>query len=290
MKCLVIGGGRFVGLRLSRLLDQIPGIELHVMNRTGQVAHCKNAIVHKGDRARLNSSFLDKDWDLIIDFACFTEPDAKTALSFFKNVSRYVFISSASVYEAAGDRKEEDFSAEAWNLKSPGKNGDYQDGKRRAEAVFAQQSQFPVLSVRFPFIVGPDDYTHRFDFHVDRAVKGEPIFVPNPEARISLIHSADAADFLRWSIDKNLTGPLNVSSLEPISLKLIFAQIELMTGHKPILTSEETAENHSPYGVATDWYLNTDRLTKAGFVPRPIVDWIAELIGMPSAIKPKYVH
>lgn len=41
MKILIIGGNRFVGLRLSMLLDKDKSCDLHILNRTGQAAHVK---------------------------------------------------------------------------------------------------------------------------------------------------------------------------------------------------------------------------------------------------------
>lgn len=289
MKCLIIGGNRFVGLRLSRMLDQLPGCELHVINRTGQVAHCKNAVVHKGDRRNLNSTFLDRDWDAVVDFACFNQAEATNALEFFGKVSRYIFVSTASVYDSKDGNREEDYDSSRFDLSRPAL-GDYQDGKRRAEAVFAQRGQFPVLSVRFPVIAGPDDYTHRLDFHIERVTKGLPIHIPNPAARISMVNSEDAANFLMWALQRDLSGPLNVASRDPISMAALLAQIELITGRKPIFAKEESAETSSPYGPAADWFMNVEKLFASGFQTRPISEWLPGLIGVANVPTSRIVH
>jgi nucleoside-diphosphate-sugar epimerase len=292
MKCLVIGGNRFVGLRVVNLLDKVPGIDLHVLNRTGQVAHVKNAAIYKGDRNRLETTFLDTDWDVVIDFACFNQAEAENALGFFKNVGRYIFISTVSVYDRLGNVKEDLFQPEKLDLTlPPAAPPNYQDGKRRAEAVFHQQNRFPVMSVRFPVMLGPDDYTHRLDFHIDRVKRSEPIFIPNMNAKISMIHAEDAANFIVWAMDKkSLTGPVNVASADPISLGGLMGQIELVTGIKPTLAKSEDGDNHSPYAPEKDWYMNTEKLRKAGLNPRPIADWLPGLIGEPPKSKPRFVH
>ena len=153
MKVLVIGGNRFVGLRVANALDARPDIELHVINRTGQVAHTKNATIYKGDRNRLETAHLDRDWDLVIDFACYKQSEAESALAFFGDVKRYMNISTGSVYVEGLDLKETAWDPLEFDLKQPADLTSYQDGKRRCEAVFHQQTKFPVLSVRFPFIV-----------------------------------------------------------------------------------------------------------------------------------------
>jgi len=292
VKCLIIGGNRFVGLRLANALDLVTGIDLHVLNRTGQVAHTKNAVIHKGDRAHLATTFLDTDWDIIFDFAAYTQKDAEGSLQFFKKVSRYIFISTSSVYSGPADRKEEDFRPDKFDLGQPAKvPPDYSDGKRRTEAAFTQQNQFPVLSVRFPFIVGPDDYTHRLDFHIDRTLRSDSIYFPNPSAKLSMVHSEDAARFLEWAMTQpKLAGPLNVASPDSISLSGLMGQIELITGIKPVLASAEKDDNHSPFEVDTDCFINTDRMIQAGFQTRPIAEWLPSLIGKIPTIKPRFVH
>ena len=89
------------------------------------------------------------------------------------------------------------------------KRNPYQFGKRQAEAAFMQEAKFPTLLVRFPFILGLDDYTRRLNLHIERIEKGESIYMPNPEAHIALVDSTDAANFLHWSLTQTLTGPLN---------------------------------------------------------------------------------
>jgi nucleoside-diphosphate-sugar epimerase len=289
MKCLIIGGNRFVGLRVAVALDARPSTELEIINRTGQAAHVKNAVIHKGDRKDLAAAHLERDWDVVIDFACFNQAEAEASVKFFGQVGSYIFISTLSVYERGANLTEDRFQAEKWDLAKPA-TGDYQDGKRRAEAVFAQQNQLPVLAVRLPLILGPDDYTNRLDFHIDRVQRSEAIYIPNPAAKISMIHAQDAADFILWAIDRKLTGPLNVCSPDSISMNALMGQIELVTGIKPKLASAEHEDNHSPYAPAGDWWMNSERLVRAGFKVRPISDWLPGLIGTPPTYKPRFVH
>ena len=289
MKFLIIGGNRFVGLRLSLLLDGQKDCELHVLNRTGQVAHCKNAVVHKGDRRQLSSTFLDRDWDAVIDFACFNEPEAVDALNFFRNVGRYIFVSTVSVYDSKAGLREDDFDPMKWDLRRPALPN-YQDGKRRAEAVFHQRAPFPVLSVRFPYILGPDDYTQRLQFHIDHILKGQPLYMPNVDARVSMISSEDAAKFLRWAVAEEFSGPLNVASRDPISMAVLLAQIELITGRKPLMTNKDTPEAHSPYGPDLDHFMDCSRMFSLGFKTRPISEWLPGLIGTADGARSERVH
>jgi nucleoside-diphosphate-sugar epimerase len=281
MKVLIIGGNRYVGLRASIALDAREDVELHVLNRTGQVAHTRNAVVHKGSRQSLESAHLDRDWDVVIDFAAFNHLDAQTSVDFFKHVRRYVFISTASVYDPGGDRKEETFEPKMWPVETQptdAQKQSYQFGKRQAEAVFAQQDKFPVSMVRFPFIVGPDDYTRRLIFHIERVQNGQPIYFPNPKAKISMVSADDATDFLLRSLTQTFTGPINVASPDPIALDGMMKLIEQATHKKAILMKKESDSNHSPYGVDQDMTMNVERLLSRGYKITPLKTWLPELI------------
>ncbi len=289
MKCLVIGGNRYVGLRLAVLLNSIKDIELHILNRTGQAPHCPGAVAHKGDRRLLSQLYVDKEWDVVFDFAAYTESDAAGALDFFKRVGKYIFISTASVYNPGENLREEAFAPQNLDLKLEDTKQDYQSGKRRAEAIFSQRAPFPFVSVRFPVILGPDDYTERLTFHTGRVKRSEGIYFPNHKAKVSMVHAEDAARGLFWLLSQSLTGPLNMASERPISMTNLLLQIELVTGFKAVIATQRDEENASPYCPDQNWYMSTDRLNKAGFVARPILDWLPELIGTTEAPK-GFVH
>lgn len=281
MKVLIIGGNRYVGLRTSIALDAREDVELHVLNRTGQVAHTKNAVVHKGNRQDLEGAFLDRDWDVVLDFAAFNHLDAQSSVDFFRKVHRYIFISTASVYDGGSKLREDAFEPKMWPVETqPSEENrlSYQFGKRQAESVFAQQDKFPVAMIRFPFIVGPDDYTRRLSFHVERVQKGQPIYFPNIKAKISMVSSDDATDLLLRSLTQTFTGPLNVASPEELGLDQMMQMIERQTGKKPLTVNKETDSNHSPYGAETDISLSTERLFSLGMKTTPLNAWFPNLI------------
>ncbi len=283
MKILIIGGNRFVGLRLSLLLDKDKSCDLHILNRTGQAAHVKNAAIFKGTRDNLAGSHVDKDWDVVVDFACFNYMQARSSIGFFGKVGRYIHISTGSVYdEGKRLREEETFDPVKWQQheipSEEEKKNPYQFGKRQAEAAFTQEAKFPTLLLRFPFILGLDDYTRRLDFHIKRIERGESIYMPNPEAHIALVDSTDAANFLQWSLTQTLTGPLNVASPQDIQLGNFLGQISRRVGRKAQLSTAASLDNSSPYGVSHDASMNVKKMQTAGFTTRPLDAWLPDLI------------
>lgn len=282
MKTLVIGGNRFVGLRLSRLLATDKACKLHVLNRSGKVDGARGAVVHKGSREDLPATGIDRDWDVVVDFSCYNSAHAKGAVRFFRKVGRYVHISTGSVYDAGRYQTEKGFVPETWvQHETPTeeeKKDPYKFGKRQAEAAFAQEAKFPVLLVRLPFIAGPDDYTRRFAFHVERIARGLPMYFPNLAARSSFADSEDAAAFLHWCLDKGLTGPVNVASPRDIALRDLVAEIAGRLGKKAKLVARATSENHSPYGIEETRTMDVGRLLASGFKTRPLEAWLPALI------------
>lgn len=282
MKTLIIGGNRFVGLRLSKLLANDSGYELHVLNRSGAVPGVEKAVLHKGSRDDLGATGISRDWDVVVDFSCYNYGQAKGAVGFFGDVGRFIHISTVSIYDPGHLQSEAAFDPRTWvqhEAPTEAEKADpYKFGKRQAEAALFQEAKFPVLSVRLPFITGPDDYTRRFAFHVERIAKGLPIYFPNIAARTSLADSSDAARFLQWSLGRDLTGPVNVASPQDIALSELVALIEARVGRKANLATQATDETHSPYGIDQSRSMDVSRLIAAGFAARPLDAWVPGLI------------
>lgn len=282
MRVLIIGGNGFVGRRLSRALSRDPGIELHVLNRSGKVDGADRVHLHAGNRNSLAASGVADDFDTVVDFVCFTEQQADEAAAYFATGGRYILISTMSVYDGGAALTEDAFDAATFDLAAPPRRDHpaeaYGDGKRRAEAVLVQRARFPSVAVRFPFILGPDDYTKRLAFHVERIASGKPLHVPNAEARISFVHSGDAAEFLGWCLRSGFAGPANVASPDPISLGALVAEIESVVGRRMVTADGPSDDTFSPYGVDADFFVSTARVEAAGFRARPLRDWLPALI------------
>jgi nucleoside-diphosphate-sugar epimerase len=281
VKVLVIGGNGFVGRRLSLALDARPDVALHVLNRHGAVRGATRAVLHKGNRNDLPQSGLDRDWDAVVDFVAFDDRQASAAADYFRGAKRYIFISSQSVYDLGGPLKEEDFDPHSVDLTVAAQATHpalaYQEDKRRAEAAFAR-APFPTVLVRFPFLLGPDDYSKRLEFHIDRVKSGLPIAIPEIGARISMIHAADACGFLEFALAGDFAGPINVASPDPIALGGLVALVEAAVG-KPAVLGDGGEDSGSPYGPPGDYFVATERSRKHGFTARPLEDWLPALIG-----------
>ncbi len=286
MKALVLGGNRFVGARVvSGLLEA--GIQVRLLNRGSHTVPppvsplLQYRRLDRRDPASLAAAVSDENWDVVYDFCCYQPGEAADSARIFRGrVRKYILISSQSVYRPGIDIPESEFDPFTVPPHEPYSNAlGYADGKRQAEAALFQAAEFPVLAVRFPIILGEDDYTKRLHFHVERVRDGRRICIPNLEARISFVSSRDAAEFLLWVRGSAVAGPMNVASPGPVSMRELMRWIETATRKKAILVPHEDDPTiRSPFGIEKDWFMRTERVARAGYECRAIRLWMPELI------------
>jgi len=283
MKALVIGGNRFFGKRLVSLLLK-KGAKVTLMNR----GLLDDGFGNQVSRIHLDRRTLQKDypapaneqWDIIYDQVCYDASEAHGACEAFSGkTQKFVFTSTSSVYKDGENRNESAFDSKKYAFDIPiNQEKDYGEAKRQAEATFSKEASFPLSVVRFPFVLGEDDYTGRLKFHVDHVLQNKPIYFPDIDAKVSMIFAADAATFLESLSERELIGPINCCAEDPISLRQMMELIENITRKKMRVASEPTGGDHSPYGVSASGTLNIDRVKSLGFNPSPILQWLPDLI------------
>lgn len=280
---LILGGTQFVGKRLVQLLlDE--GVEVTVATR-GITSdsfgdHVTRIKIDREDNTSYQS-FHHKKWDVVFDQTCYSPVEALDTLKALAGkVQKYVFTSSQAVYDFGTNHREENFQPLKFQpiLKGrreyPGYVG-YQEAKRGAEAVLFQETTIPVVAVRFPIIVGKDDYTNRLRFHVEHIKEGKAVFIENPDMRYSFIDSREAANFLYQIAKSDFRGPINPGSAEDISLRELVKAIEDSTQTKAILHHDGAP---SPYNLPGSWSVNTSLANSLGFEFTPIEKLLNSLI------------
>ncbi|MFP7200848.1 NAD-dependent epimerase/dehydratase family protein [Lysinibacillus halotolerans] len=283
-KILVLGGTRFFGKKLVELLVE-EGHEVSIATR-GNSPHpfgsrVKRIVVDRTDKEALQKAMQNTQWDIVYDNICFSPNEAMAACDIFEGkTKKYIFTSTMSTYiDLGAELKEEEFDSYHYSIVA-GESNDfsYGEGKRQAEAVFCQKAQFPVVAVRFPIVLGEDDYTKRLHFHVERVAQGKVISFLNMDAKMSYILSDDAATFLRFAGFSNIDGPYNATSPGTYSMKELINLIEqsVEKGAKIALVGDE--KSRSPFAVPNDWYMSSEKAEKAGFQCQPLQGWLPMLI------------
>ncbi|MBW4082241.1 NAD-dependent epimerase/dehydratase family protein [Paenibacillus sp. S150] len=282
---LVLGGTRFFGKRLVERLLQDADTRVTILTRglteDGFGENVNRLNVDRSDAAALAEAVGDAAWDVVYDNICFSPDEAAAAARIFADsAKRYILTSSLSVYDPRPEiLREADFEPDTYPLRLGAKEDfSYQEGKRLAETVLLSQAAFPVAAVRFPIVLGTDDYTKRLHFHIEHVLEGKTIGVPNPDAVISFIRSDEAAEFLYWLGFSPLSGPVNACSDGALAIGDILSIIGQAAGQEPLVLSEAADGDMSPFGIEESWRMDTAKARGAGFHFLKLAEWFPELV------------
>lgn len=283
-RILILGGTRFFGKKLvQHLIENGDDVSIATRGKTNDDFgdSVRRFIINRKSETDLMSLVDDGNWDIIYDNICYTPYDAEIAVrAFTGKTRRYIFTSTLSTYPADGLIKlESDFDPYHYQFDFDNyENFSYADGKRAGEAVFYQKAKFPVTAVRFPIVLGLDDYTKRLHFHVNRVKNGKEIGVDNLDAKMCFITSDEAAEFLFWIGNVALDGPVNACSNNQLKIAEIFDVFEDTFDKKPIVTKSITDDNLSPFNVNDSWYMDTNKARRAGFEFKNLHEWFPKLV------------
>ncbi|KAA0762409.1 NAD-dependent epimerase/dehydratase family protein [Bacillus sp. SH5-2] len=267
-KVLVLGGTRFFGKHLVEALLQ-DGHDVTIATRgiteDSFGSTVKRLIVDREDEKQLEERLEDKSYDIVYDNLCYSSNAAKIVCKVLKGkTKKYIMTSSMAVYEPALNLSEEDFNPYEYAITYGNrKDFTYSEGKKLAEAVLFQHATFPVIVVRFPVVIGENDYTKRLQFYVENVVKQEPIVVDHVDGELSFIHEKEAGEFLAWCGMENMEGVINACSNGVVSTEEIIRFIEEKTGIKACI--QEAGDNIAPYNEVTNCTLHNGKARELGF-------------------------
>jgi nucleoside-diphosphate-sugar epimerase len=279
MNILVIGGTRYFGIYLvEKLLAQ--GHNVTIATRGISIDNygdkVSRIIFDITDFDSVKKSLSGKFFDIVYDKLAYSSNDVKYILNVVK-CNKYIMMSSTSVYEKHLDTIEDDFNPMEKELIWCSRNDfPYAEAKRLAEcALWQKYNEISAIAVRYPFVIGKDDYTNRLYFYVEHVIKGTPMYVDNIDYQMGFIKSDEAGMFMAFLTDIDYLGPINGSSHETISLREILNYITEMTGKEAVLLEDG---EKAPYNSEPEYSINTSRAEKLGFNFSNLKDWIYELI------------
>jgi UDP-glucose 4-epimerase len=188
MRILIMGGTRFIGVYLTKILVE-QGHEVVLFNRGNKPAPVEGVKQIHGDRtdaSQLKEKLSQEQFDAVFDNNGREVSDTQPLAEIFKDrVQHFVYMSSAGVY-----------------LKSdqlPHVEGDPVDpksrhkGKHETEAYLTQLG-LPWTSIRPTYIYGPQNYNDLEAWFFDRIVRDRPIPIPGNGVHITQFgHCQDLA-------------------------------------------------------------------------------------------------
>ncbi len=225
MRVLVIGGTLFIGkLLVTRLLEA--GHEVTILHR--KVEHpfgsrVGNAVADRNDAAAVRSALSGQRFDAVFDIAYDWERGTTgqqveaTATAIPGHLSRYVFMSSLGAYGEGLNHAEDDPLAPDTHPNSYVRN---KAASERALFRLHHESGFPTVTLRPPFVYGPENPFYREAFFWDRIRLGRPVIVPgNGDRLMQFVYVHDLVEACLAALD-NPAAPgraFNVAHEEPLT-------------------------------------------------------------------------
>lgn len=200
-KILMMGGSRFIGVYLARLLVQaghdvtlftrgktpvtqkIPGeTDSAYRAYSSKVKHIKG---DRGDAEGVKSLLKGKGFQVVYDINGREATDAEPILAALPNLQQYIFCSSAGVYlktDQLPHREEDDVDPKSRHK-----------GKLDTEELL-RASGVPWTSIRPVYIYGPLNYNPVEEWFFQRLAAGRPIPIPTPGLQVTQLgHVKDLA-------------------------------------------------------------------------------------------------
>lgn len=268
MRILILGGTVFVGRAVTdAALTRGHGVT-H-FNRGKSAPDDPRVETLHGDRtdaAALGRSVGGRTWDAVIDTSGYMPQDVQRSADALKDsVSRYLFVSSISVYasfERSGIDEDSALSLAPDPLPDARTPETYGPLKVACEAVVRTVFGVRATIVRPGLIVGPHDSTDRLTYWPARVAQGGTVLAPGRPARpVQLIDVRDLAEWMIRLLEADTPGTF------------------VATGPRSPLTMAEVLEACrivSGSDTRFEW-IGDERLVEAGVAPwKDLPLWIPE--------------
>lgn len=280
MKILVLGGTRYFGISMvEELIRQ--GHDITIATRQLTKDSFGDAVqricVERTDPVTLEQALQGKKYDVIYDKIAYCSNDIKYVMDAI-DCEKYIYMSSASIYQPKKiNTSEDDFDGITKELVWCSRSDfPYDEIKRQAEYALWQVYPHRLwTAVRYPVVIGKNDYTGRLLFYVEHTMKSIPMNIDNLEFQMGYIRSDEAGKFLAFLADKNLGGAVNGSAHGTISLNEIIHYVENKAGTKAVITADGDA---APYNGEPEYSLDTAKAENLGFKFSNLNDWIFDLL------------
>ena len=280
MNILVLGGTRFFGVHVVKaLLDRGHAVTIATRgkamdefgDRVGRI------VLDRTNAESIKKALAGKHFDAAIDNICYCSNDM-TALMDVLDCDRYVYTSTTAVYEPKHvDTVETDFDPlhrEMIWCDRPAYP--YAQVKRHAEAALWQEyGDRNFAAVRYPFVVGEDDYTRRLYFYVDHVMNGKPMYIDNLSCQMGFIRSDEAGGLLAFMAENDAAGAFNGASQGTISVDEMIRYVEAKTEKKAVMSDDG---DPAPYNGEPEYSINTDKARQLGYSFSCLKDWIYSLL------------
>jgi nucleoside-diphosphate-sugar epimerase len=290
-RILILGGTGFLGPALVEVARS-RGHALTLFNRGKTRPHLFPDVekLH-GDRDGKLDALKGRRWDAVIDNSGYVPRVVKASAELLApNVSRYVFVSSISVYREDLPPGSDE-SAPLATMADPASEdvrASYGALKALCEKAAEQALPGRTTVVRPTLIVGPDDPTDRFTYWPVRLARGGEVLAPGDgEDPVQLIDVRDLAAWMIALVERDVGGVFNAAGpRERLTMRAMLDACQLGTGAKAKLTWVPAdfleARQVAPWVDLPSWIprgpdagmsqVSNARAVAAGLAFRPLAD------------------
>jgi len=268
MKVLILGGTKFVGLKLISLLND-KNIDLYVASR--KKIKAQNFIFF--DRKNLddlNKLFIHNNFDVVVDFISYSSLDSKKLIDSLKKNNKepkLIVISSTYVYSQPKKLisnsffSENDFDSKTYSYSLDDRPKiNYSDGKREMEAYLTNNYDNDNLVIlRFPIILGHNDYTGRTHFYFNRLINKKYLNPENIHSRSNYIFPYEASLSIRNFVLNENFGIYNVASDDISEYELISIYCNFLKISINDLVDEDLNFYESPFYLPFDFKIDSSK-------------------------------
>ena len=234
MNLLVLGGTRFVGRRIvESALARGHAVTVFHRGQTnpGLFPEAEQIL---GDRDQGLGALRGRSWDTVVDVNGYVPRLVHDAI-LASGRSRYVFISTLSVLadpSIAGQTETTPRASFAGLTTESITNESYGPLKAACEDVVEREAPGRHAILRPGFIVGPEDYTGRFNYWLRRVTEGGTMLAPGgPDAPLQFIDARDLGAFAIHVVEERMTGIYHtVGPRNPYTWGKLFEECRRMTG------------------------------------------------------------
>ena len=280
MKILVIGGTRFFGIHMVEELLKT-GHDVTIATRglsaDGFGRRVQRIVFDRTDADSVRIALSGRHFDVIIDKLAYCSNDIKSVMD-AADCNQYIHMSTTAVYEPKHlNTVESDFDGNAQELVWCSRpDFPYDEIKRQAEcALWQKYPDRNWIAVRYPFVIGKDEYTKRLLFYVEHIMRSIPMYIDNPDCQMGFIRSDEAGKFMAFLAGKTFRGAVNGSSEGTVSIREILDYVEQKTGKKAVLSADG---DPAPYNGEPEYSINTDAAASLGFRFSRLRDWLFGLL------------
>lgn len=244
MKILIVGGTRFLGKNIVRILARhqhdVTSINIDKDAASHLPAGVESLFVNRKDHDQVRSVLSGRKFDAVLDIvsAPTVPEDVEVIVEAVGGpLKHYVFCSSSSVYRKTGIYPITEDTA----IKRGPEDGaiPYTQDKIACEQYLMKrftEDGLPVTIIRPKHIYGPENYSYREGFHFDRLTRGRPMLIPGDGSLLTQFgYVEDIADAFRLAIEQeaSIGQAYTITGAEMMTLDAYVDLLGSVTGVSP---------------------------------------------------------